>query len=384
MKRKIFVFLPAFFLPTFFLLSACSSSTKKEKNIVTVPDLPEADILQNAINTYDEQLFKVSLQSWTELRDGYPTSYFSTLAELKIADALFYSGDYPAALTSYEEFSKLHPGHEAMPYVRYQIGNSHMQQYKDIKHDQAPLQSAVRAFEHLLEQFPRSEYVVLARRQLQRCRELQAEYERYVAEFYTKRGYEIAANSRLKNLSEAYPESHALVLAQNRISSLPKSDASTSPSPTGKIPTTPKIIDSTLFQSTMYDASLESIRTNQPGSSVGEENIIEEKQAELPAVERTEVIESFECEETEQGAFFIATLGTPILAGGEEKDDGWYLPYSSNSVVKTGNDRCKAGGTTVEIQAGEKGIRLILNNEKKKSASMMVLNRPDRIAIEIR
>ncbi len=197
--------------PVLCFFTACSSSsTKPDKNIVKAPELPEETILENGISTYDEGLFKVSLKSWSELRDGYPTSYYLPLAEIKIADAQFYSGDYPAALVAYEEFAKLHPGHEAMPYIRYQIGNCSFKQYRDVLHDQAPLQVALKSYERLVEQHPNSEYVVLARRQIDRVKELQAAYEKYVAEFYSRKGAEDAANKRLQRLSTEFPSSKAM------------------------------------------------------------------------------------------------------------------------------------------------------------------------------
>lgn len=214
--RNVVSKLTRLFLCTVFICS-CSSSGRKvssdeqeeEKSIVKAPVVAEGRLLENAKNAYDRGLYTLALQSWTELRDGYPGSFFTTLAELKIADSQFYSSDYASAILSYQEFAKLHPGHEAMPYVKFQIGNSHLAEYRGKKHDQAPLESAVRAYLELLRDYPKSEYSVLGRRRLDHCRELLAEHEAYVADFYFRHGSEEASRSRLQKLLAQFPDTKA-------------------------------------------------------------------------------------------------------------------------------------------------------------------------------
>jgi len=360
------------------LLGAGCSSTKKEKNIVAAPTLPEEEVLSNAINTYNEQLFRVSHQSWVDLRDGYPTSYYSTLAEIKIADSLFYAGDYPAALVAYEEFTKLHPGHEAMPYVRYQIGNSHLAQYRDIKHDQGPLQSSIKAFQLLIEQHPRSEYVVLARRRLQKARELQAEYERYVAGFYEKRGLESAATSRLNHLSKNFPETQAVQIAMDKL----PTDAAKPVA--GKSPGAPKLFGSTELEAENYIASLSGMRAR-AGTSVQESNIetspdrspvkLEGKTEEnIP-----ETILAFDCEETDAGAVFIATLSQP-LSSGLKRDGNSYTGTVLSAGARPSEVSCTAANSTVKFIENSGRLQVILPDVEAK---LMLLNRPTRIVISI-
>ena len=70
-------------------------------------DLPEDQLLERAKSAYDSGLYSVARENWTKLREQYPSSYYATLSELKIADTYFFAGDYPAAVTNYEEFLKL-------------------------------------------------------------------------------------------------------------------------------------------------------------------------------------------------------------------------------------------------------------------------------------
>lgn len=193
-------------------LAACSASDKsgEPKSIVAKPPLAEEELLINAMDTYDKGLFTVSEKNWADLRDGYPSSYFSVLAELKMADAAYFRAEFAAALAGYEDFARMHPGHEAIPYVRYQIANCSLEQYRGELYDQAPLQSAMKAFEQLMLEFPASEYAIFARRNLDRCRGYQAQHEKAVAQFYHRRGAEKASEMRLATLKVLYPESEAV------------------------------------------------------------------------------------------------------------------------------------------------------------------------------
>lgn len=359
------VHLAAIWLASASLLSC--SSTKQEKNIIKAPTTPEIEMLQNAMNTYDQQLYRVSMQSWIDLRDGYPNSYFATLAELKIADAQFFAGDYPAALVSYEEFGKLHPGHEAMPYVRYQIGNCHLAQYRDITHDQGPLQSAIKAFQNLITQHPRSEYLVLGRRRMRKARELQAEYERYVASFYEKRGLDSAASSRLKHLATNYPETKAFSLAE-----APVIDETTSPS--GKIPDRPRMLPS--LDSTVYVSRLSQIRSRL--TSLSEEDLVESETPRVAKRKESQIqsenpLISVDCEEQEQGAIFVATLDRGALATNERN---YKLAGSPIGVFEP--QSCTAGGVTVSFR--KFNGQLIIDSETKELQSM-ALTRPDRVVV---
>lgn len=374
--------------------SGCSSSTAKpEKNIVKAPELPEETILQNGIATYDEGLFKVSLSSWNELRDGYPTSYYSTLAEIKIGDAHFFSGDYPSALVAYEEFAKLHPGHEAMPYIRYQIGNCSFKQYRDVLHDQAPLQTALKSYEQLIEQHPRSEYVVLARRQIDRCKELQAAYEKYVADFYLRKGLDSAADSRIKKLSLDFPGSKALEAVQDQHGDLVvKLDKETSA--IGKIPSAPKIVSSALLEDSHYTAGLRIIKDRNRGAGLKVEETplltLREAKSEEPSITTKEIIET-SCEETSTGAIFTITTFSPVTASAaldnspSIQDSLKFSWKEKNAALNRENqsELCSANGLSVEVSVNSYGLALKFPPQLSDNFSFIVLNRPNRVVLSI-
>jgi outer membrane protein assembly factor BamD len=368
-----------------FLFGCSETKTKPEKNLVKAPDLPEETILQNGIATYDEGLFKVSLSYWSELRDGYPTSYYSTLAEIKMADAHFFSGDYPAALVAYEEFAKLHPGHEAMPYVRYQIGNCSFKQYKDVMHDQAPLQTALKSYEQLIEQHPKSEYVVLARRQIDRCKELQAAYEKYVADFYARKGLDTAATSRIKKLSTEFPGSKAMGKLQEELGN-GNAEIKKEAAVGGKIPSPPKLVSSALLDESHYTEGLRTLKDrNSKRFAVVEEVPLPPVPIKASVEEQKELSE-FSCEETSRGAVFIISTFSPVINKPLKSDDLLKFSWAEkNPSFRRENqtELCSAAELTLEVTTSNTGLVVKLPSQAVGNFDFIVLNRPNRVVLNV-
>lgn len=190
----------------------------KQKNQPELPDTKaEEELLQEAVEAYDQGLYTLAKDTFSELRDKYPGSYYSAFAELKTADAQFQISEFPAAVVAYEEFLRLHPQHEAAAYAKYQIGNSQRLQYRGVKHDQAPLRAAIKSYEKLLLENPASRYAPLARRYIKQCRERLAAHEAYVAEFYLKQGQAEASAKRYAVLAGNYRGSEAAVEAETKL-----------------------------------------------------------------------------------------------------------------------------------------------------------------------
>ncbi len=209
----------------FIFLISCSgsSSNNKLRNTISpndpefdpdpdkietqLSDLSEQELLERAEAAYEKQLFSVSRDNWTKLRDTYPGSTYATLAELKIADCYFFTGEYGSAITAYEEFLKLHPAHEAIAYVIYQIGNAYKEQYTGTAHDQGPLHTALKYYKKILSNYPNSEFVTIAKEKIKDCNSNLAAHEAIVARFYEKQRKPQASKERLKFLSTEFAQS---------------------------------------------------------------------------------------------------------------------------------------------------------------------------------
>jgi outer membrane protein assembly factor BamD len=173
----------------------------------------EEQLLNDAQSAYDGGLYTLAREKWSRLKDDYPTSFYVPFVELKIADSYFLGGDHAQAVSSYQEFINLHPGHEAIPYVQLQIGRAYRAQYSGAKRDITPIKNALKSLRVLTDNFPQSEYAAEGWRLTVECRELIAQFEFEVALFYERRDKTESARARFSDLLANYGDTN--VVKQN-------------------------------------------------------------------------------------------------------------------------------------------------------------------------
>ncbi|MEM5788501.1 MAG: outer membrane protein assembly factor BamD, partial [Syntrophobacteraceae bacterium] len=110
--------------------------------------------------------FDEAAKDFKKLKEHYPYSKFAILAELKLGDAYFHNKQYSEASMAYEEFVRLHPRNEVIPYVLYQIGMSHFLAFTTVDRDPEETGIAMQAFQKVVQNFPDTEYARKAEKQL--------------------------------------------------------------------------------------------------------------------------------------------------------------------------------------------------------------------------
>jgi len=146
-------------------------------------------------------------KAFRKLKEQYPYSKYAILAELKLGDAHFQKREYPEAALAYEEFARLHPRNEVIPYVLYQIGMSHFLTFTTIDRDQAETQQAMEAFSAGDPRPPsRLNMPKNLQEQMFECQKRMVAHEFYVGEFYFKQQRYQSAKDRLERISETYPD----------------------------------------------------------------------------------------------------------------------------------------------------------------------------------
>ena len=153
-----------------------------------------------------EREYEDALKAFKQLKEHYPYSKYAILAELKIGDAQFYEKQYTEAALAYEEFARLHPRNEVVPYVLYQIGMCHFLSFSTVDRDQEETRLAMESFQRLLQAHPESEYARKAEKQLFECKKRIVAHEYAVGEFYVHREQYRSAKERLDKISKAYPD----------------------------------------------------------------------------------------------------------------------------------------------------------------------------------
>jgi outer membrane protein assembly factor BamD len=164
------------------------------------------EIMAEGIRDLESARYKSAVEAFQNIKDRYPYSKYAIIAELKMADALYFQNEYDLAYEAYDEFEKLHPKNEDIPYVIYQKGMCQFVQIKSIDREQGHTRNAQQEFERLVRRFPRDDYANRARRNIRKCLIFLAEYELYVGNYYFKRGYYQAALGRYLYIMENYPD----------------------------------------------------------------------------------------------------------------------------------------------------------------------------------
>lgn len=182
------------------------------------PENPTARyFVDKGMADFDDASYRDAIESFEKLRDWYPFSQYTILADLKIADAYFELEEYDQAADAYADFERLHPRNEAIPFVIYRIGLCNYDHLDTIDRDQAPARSAIETFNRLINRFPDDEHAIEAAKLIEKCRKSLAGHELYVGRFYYKSKHFDAARRRFEGLISDYPEADNVVLARQYI-----------------------------------------------------------------------------------------------------------------------------------------------------------------------
>ena len=187
--------------------SGCSSIKKSWKSLFGENLAESAQMLAwDGMDAYEEGNYSEAIANFQQLKDWYPFSKYAILAELKIADANYHLEKYEEAIFAYEEFEKLHPQNEAIPYVIYQIGRSYFDQIDTIDRDQMPARKAYETFQRLGKQFPDDKYARSGLEHISTCEKSLAGNEYYIGVFYYKSKHYKAALHRFMSVLSDYPD----------------------------------------------------------------------------------------------------------------------------------------------------------------------------------
>jgi len=142
------------------------------------------------------------------IEEYMPASQFFPRAKLLIADSFFYSrkNNFALAEVEYQSLLNYFPKHEQKDYVLYRIALCRFVQIEGSQRDQSATHKAIEAFNRLLSESPGTPYATDAKAKINMCWARLAEHELGVAIFYVNTSQFRAAENRLKNMLETYPE----------------------------------------------------------------------------------------------------------------------------------------------------------------------------------
>jgi outer membrane protein assembly factor BamD len=168
-------------------------------------DRPPEELAKEGMEALKKKRYLTAEDTFTKIKDRYPYSEQALMAQIKLADSLYYNEKFDEAQSAYQEFEKLHPTNKAIPYVIYQQALCYYRQRPTVDRDQSFTHKALAEFRRLQKKFPQSGYAAKAEKYKLRCLEDLAEHEFYVGMFYFRSRHYASALDRFQALSQQYP-----------------------------------------------------------------------------------------------------------------------------------------------------------------------------------
>ncbi|MBM4129165.1 MAG: outer membrane protein assembly factor BamD [Nitrospira sp.] len=141
-----------------------------------------------------------------EVKNRDMSKKYAPLAQLKTADSYIQEGEPELAVIEYQRFIETYPDHKYAVYAQYQIAMTYFNQIESPDKGYGAAARALHEFEKLKRMFPRNPYRDVINLRIEKCKNVIADYEFFVGEFYYKKGSYTAALARFEGLLKKFPE----------------------------------------------------------------------------------------------------------------------------------------------------------------------------------
>ena len=192
------------------LIVSCSSNEE-------LPDerLVEKELYDQAQSILKSASYSTAIISLESLESRFPFGRYAEQAQAELIYAYYMNSQFEASESAAQRFINLHPRHSHTGYAYYMKGLAAFTDDAGLftRYFQSDLAKreiimAQKSFDELSEfisRYPNSKYVPHAKQRMIYLRNLLAEHEIYVADFYMKRGAYLAAVGRAKYVIEHLP-----------------------------------------------------------------------------------------------------------------------------------------------------------------------------------
>ncbi len=192
-------------------IGGCSSSGPKKPDKIT----------QELLNSPKDVLFEKgkALLAKKKFDDGrkylnfvfetYPNDKEGRESLLLVADSYFRqagSTGYTEARFRYRDYLNRYPGAPRRDYARYQFAVCYDKEHEKPDRDQTSTREAIQQYQALLQEFPDSTYLTVARERIRRLTDSLADHEFFVGYFYIRKGAPAAALGRFIGIEQRFPE----------------------------------------------------------------------------------------------------------------------------------------------------------------------------------
>lgn len=155
---------------------------------------------------FEKKEFEEARSLFLEIKNRDITRKYAPLAQLRIADSYAQEDEFDKAIAEYNKFLEIYPEHSHAPYAQYQIATIYFNQIEGSDRGYGGASKALEEFKKLNTMFPRNPYRDVAELKIEKCKNIIAEYEFKVGEFYFKKGSYNSAIGRFENLLNNFPQ----------------------------------------------------------------------------------------------------------------------------------------------------------------------------------
>ncbi|GAB4388671.1 MAG: outer membrane protein assembly factor BamD [Thermodesulfovibrionales bacterium] len=182
------------------LSAGCSKKAVKPEEEVTLEEQ-----FARANSLLEDKRYDEARARFEEVKMRDSGMAYAPLAQLRVADSYIRQGEPELAIAEYRHFLESYPTHRYASYAQYQIAITYYGQIDSHDRSLESARLALAEFERLNRLYPRNPYRDTVAFNIQRTRDILADHEFMVGEFYFRKGSYEGALGRLLPILSDYP-----------------------------------------------------------------------------------------------------------------------------------------------------------------------------------
>jgi len=186
------------------LFPACSEKLAKQTGLTA------QDLFARGQQKQVARKYKDAIEAYQLLLDRFPNSPLAGKAQLALANAKMDSKEDLEAEVAFDDFLRLYPADDNVPYALYRKGELLARQVADPGRDQSKTAEAIKALTLSREKSPTGPYAGKAASRIAELRNRLAEHENRVVSHYLGRKRYVSAEARARRALSEYPETAAV------------------------------------------------------------------------------------------------------------------------------------------------------------------------------
>jgi len=186
---------------SFIFIGACKNNERE----VSIIDKKDLDL--RMIDSYEEGLELLNTgypleaaRKFNEAEILYPQSLWAPRSSLMSAYSYYYGSYYENSIDELKRFMEIYQNHERLVYAYYLLAMCNYEQIADERKDLRSIVDAKLNFEHVVTNYPNSEFALDSELKLELIQEILASKEMYLAKYYSEKEKWIPAINRYKNV----------------------------------------------------------------------------------------------------------------------------------------------------------------------------------------